>query len=132
MFNSKKTQLDLEYRLRKEIDDLKRALQYEGWQRLKDLKIVEMQEWEKAKGKRLVQIEARYKAEGEAIRGKVAEEYATKFLDLAHKLTNDFANASAKLMEKVLEVVKEFKPLQPQLNVLPTTTNINHPEVIKS
>lgn len=109
MFNSKEI-----LALQTKVADLERALRFEQRERAADAERLQYKIDIEAQNKRLDHIEARYKAEAEALACRVGEklaaEYSAKAVTMAGKCAADFADATGKLTEKFLAVIKEMKP----------------------
>lgn len=117
MFNflySPKSRLDYE----RELADAKRELEFCERERASDTDRIHLRENYEGLNLRLEHIEAKYKAQAEATAGKLAEQYALKTAQMAHDMSTDFGNATGKALEQVISLLKEFKPVKPEITVL--------------
>lgn len=122
MFNST-TSREEKFELQKKIDDLRRENEYLRRDREIDDERIRMREMIDGQNKRLDHIEAKYKAiaakeAAEAV-AKMSEAYADKAVKMAATCAADFGNATGKALEQVMALLKEFKPTESKINILP-------------
>jgi hypothetical protein len=117
---------DERYAFQKKVDDLERELYYQKEARRQDAETITLRADIDGQNKRLDLIEACLKAEARAEAAVVAEEYAKKAVEMSSKCAADFGSAVATLTEKVLDCLKEFKPVTPIVTVVPGTKEVHH------
>jgi len=126
-FDSKEKELKEKFAMQSVIDRINRENDYLGRARSIEDENVKLRAELEGQNKRIDHIEARHKAVAEKgaseLAARMAGEYADKTVAMAAKCSADFGNAMGKALEQVMSLLKEFKPIEAKITILPVASS---------